>query len=289
VVSRATPGILLFAFAVLGAIACTPTRSIPPEPSPPAEVERRPDSAIPVLPPTRQRSFRYTPGELRYVLDTEASITVTTDSGASLPGTSASRMVLSLAVDSSTSSPSIKGSIDSFTVRSSERVPRSTLLQLPLPIRWSTSSVGDPDTLSCTPEAELRRLGQDLLLRFPDNLRDNTRWRERTATRLCREGVPLTLATTHDYEVVGLTQLEGDSVLLIRKSTSANIIGSREGSGPHIAITGSSKGLGEIYLNLALGRLIARREESRTELTITSPRGRTLVTQELRSQLRLEP
>jgi hypothetical protein len=267
-------------------LACAPAArrpdpSLPPPTAPPTTTPQpRPPA------PAASRAFRYTPGEHRYLLTTDATLSLQADSvRPPLESHTTTRILYTLSVDTSTQPLHVSGSIDSFTVQRGSRIPTPVDSSLQLPLRWSSTS-SSPDASGCSIASELIASAQELLPRLPDNLPDGHHWKEETSRSICRAELPVTVSTVHQYQVTGRVVLEGDTLLRITRSTSATLAGERlEGDRP-ITLVGSASGSAELFISLGLGRLVARTEQSQTEMAIETPRGTTRLTQELRSQLR---
>lgn len=263
-----------------------------------APAARRPDPSLPPtapptttpqphpLAPAASRAFRYAPGEHQYLLTTDATLSLQADSvRPPLESHTTTRILYTLSLDTSTQPLHVSGSIDSFTVQRGSRIPTPVDSSLQLPLRWSSAS-SFPDPSGCSIASELIASAQELLPHLPENLPDGHHWKEETSRSICRAELPVTVSTVHQYQVTGPVVLEGDTVLQITRSTSATLTGERlEGDRP-ITLVGSASGSAEFFISLELGRLIARTEQSQTEMAIETPRGTTRLTQELRSQLR---
>jgi hypothetical protein len=267
-------------------LACTPpTRRPDPSLPPPAALPTATPQPRPPA-PAASRTFRYTPGEHQYLLTTDATLSLQADSvRPPLESHTTTRILYTLSLDTSTQPFHISGSIDSFTVQRGSRIPTPVGSSLQLPLRWSSISTS-PGASSCSIASELIASAQELLPRLPDNLPDGHHWKEETSRSICRAELPVTVSTVHQYQVTGPVVLEGHTLLQITRSTSATLAGQRlEGDRP-ITLVGSASGSAELFISLELGRLIARTEQSQTEIAIETPRGTTRLTQELRSQLR---
>lgn len=263
-----------------------------------APAARRPDPSLPpTAPPTTtpqphsptpaaSRAFQYTPGEHQYLLTTDATLSLQADSvRPPLESHTTTRILYTLSLDTGTHPLHISGSIDSFTVQRGSRIPTPVDSSLQLPLRWSSAS-SSPNISGCSIASELIASAQELLPHLPENLPDGHHWKEETSRSICRAELPVTVSTVHQYQVTGPVVLEGDTVLQITRSTSASLTGGRLAGDRPITLVGSASGSAEFFISLRLGRLIARTEQSQTEMAIETPRGTTRLTQELRSQLR---
>lgn len=267
-------------------LACTPRTAPPPSSPRPA-----PESAPPTVPlPTTAapaRGFHYAGGDHHYVFTSDATVSVQTDSiRPPLESQTTTRALYSFSIDTLTRPPRITGVIDSFTVRHGSRIPTTTDSTLQFPLRWtSTLGTGSPPQQGCSLSTELIAGAQDLLPRLPTNLEDGRQWREEITRLVCRAEIPVTISSVHEYRVVGPTVFENDTVLQITRTTTATLEGERKQDDKTISLEGTGSGTAQLYVDPAAGQLIGRTEQARTELAIETPRGRTRLSQDVRTQL----
>jgi hypothetical protein len=123
------------------------------------------------------------------------------------------------------------GQVDSFTVVSSldttksaprgaatAMMPAMLLIEATVDSAIARVSTRPPLANECDrPEASAATLARDLLVRIPDGAAANDRWRDSTATLVCRSGVPMVVYTTIWST---LESLGSDKLVLKREITT---------------------------------------------------------------------
>jgi hypothetical protein len=164
------------------------------------------------------------------------------------------------------------GQVDSFTVRSSLDTARAApapvvtglvLLETTVDSAMLRVATRPPLANECDrQEAAAAQLAREVLVRIPDGKAVGARWRDSTASLVCRSGVPMTLYTTTEST---LAALEGDHADVHREQRVR--IDGRGGS-PFRTLEVSGTGSGTHQLRIRVRDGALEHLEGRSTLTL---------------------
>ncbi len=142
------------------------------------------------------------------------------------------------------------GQVDSFTVTSSldtartaprpaAMMPAMLLIEATVDSAIARVSTRPPLANECDrPEASAATLARELLIRIPDGVVANDRWRDSTATLVCRSGVPMVVYTTTWST---LESISGDR-LVVKREITTKLDGKGGSAFRALELTGSGTG-----------------------------------------------
>lgn len=155
------------------------------------------------------------------------------------------------------------GQVDSFTVVSSldtaKSAPRGSaaamspamlLIEATVDSAISRVSTRPPLANECDrPEASAATLARELLLRIPDGVAANDRWRDSTATLVCRSGVPMVVYTTTWST---LESISSDK-LVVKREITTRLDGTGGSAFRALELTGTGTGTQRAEVRVADG------------------------------------
>lgn len=142
------------------------------------------------------------------------------------------------------------GQVDSFTVASSldtaktapraaAMIPAMLLVEATVDSAIARVSTRPPLANECDrPEASAATLARELLIRIPDGVAANDRWRDSTATLVCRSGVPMVVYTTTWST---LESISADK-LVVKREITTRLDGKGGSAFRALELTGSGTG-----------------------------------------------
>lgn len=270
---------------LLTTLSCTtiPSSGELPTPRSPGPGTHAPTDTVPDTAASPAIRFTYRPGTHQYLVVTDAAITLGGDTSSQRNRSeTATRAYYTLNI--SPQGEVYSGSLDSVRIRRQGSIPAPKDSFTQLPLHWSEQNT--PVDM-CSPAAEFARSGIDILPNIPRELHRGDRWTDTTTTYICRNGLPLMLTATHDYEAVGLSTFQGDSAYHILRHTNITITSPAvtDSTMPAFQLTGGGTGTSDIYLDIDNRELIGRSTEGKLTLTLDGSRGLTELRQDLRAQV----
>jgi hypothetical protein len=124
-----------------------------------------------------------------------------------------------------------------------------------------TSSVG------CSPTTVVLGALRDLFVTLPDSVYRGVSWREAGSYTACREGVPLSVSSTHDYTILGRDTVAGQ--LLVRREATIQVLGQAFRGTDTTTIRGSGSGSAVLRLSAQTGMIEALDGNAELELAVT--------------------
>ena len=160
---------------------------------------------------------------------------------------------------------------------------------MPLPFSATRGVAGGaelsaPDLASCAVTAALVAPLREALIFPPKRLTPGLLWTDSSTVSVCRDSIPLTVATQRQYRVLSAQAEGSDVVVLLERRTRMQMQGRGTQFGEPIEI--SAEGEGSTSLVLRLAGAYVLRANGAQELRMTM-RGRRR-TQELRQRSRIE-
>jgi hypothetical protein len=165
--------------------------------------------------------------------------------------------------------------------------PAGVLMPLPFSATRGVAGGADlsaPDLASCAATAALVAPLREALIFPPKRLTPGLLWTDSSTVSVCRDSIPLTVATQRQYRVMSAQAEGSDVVVLLERRTRVQMQGSGTQFGEPIEI--SAEGEGSMSLVLRLAGAYVLRANGEQELRMTM-RGRRR-TQELRQRSRIE-
>jgi hypothetical protein len=160
---------------------------------------------------------------------------------------------------------------------------------VPVPFSATRSEAGGaelsaPDLSSCAATAALVAPLREALIFPPRRLTPGLVWSDSSIVTVCRDSIPLTVATQRQYRVLS-AQVEGSEVVvLLQRDTRLQMEGRGTQFGEPIEISAEGEGSMSLVLRLAGAYLLRANGEQELRMTM---RGRRR-TQELRQRSRIE-
>jgi hypothetical protein len=258
-------------FLVYFAAACT-SSTVPPagQPTP------LPSLPTPVaLPPTAGSwTFNYAPGAISYQISRSAAIESQSDSG-SHHEISTNSTHESVTLKPAGDTIHFTASVDTFSTTTQGAIGPAQVIQVP--VQLSGTFVDDSLTLSTDSVAEkcnpvgsaLSADLHNLLVRFPAQLSQGTRWRDSVELRACEGMIPTMARIIRSYVVSGETAYQGNSVLMVQRSDTIQAHG--EGAQQQHSLILDAKGIGNAvyYVSPKDGRIVRITTGQDLDLVIT--------------------
>lgn len=189
-----------------------------------------------------------------------------------------------------TASDRISGLVTSVRLGVSDSLletPAGVLVPLPFSATRGVTGGAElsaPDLTSCAMTAALVAPLREALIFPPRRLTPGLLWTDSTTVSVCRDSIPLTVATQRQYRVLSAQAEGADVVVLLERRTRVQMEGRGTQFGEPIEI--SAEGEGSTSLVLRLAGAYVLRANGAQELRMTM-RGRRR-TQELRQRSRIE-
>ena len=160
---------------------------------------------------------------------------------------------------------------------------------MPLPFSATRGVAGGaelsaPDLASCAVTAALVAPLREALIFPPKRLTPGLLWTDSSTVSVCRDSIPLTVATQRQYRVLSAQAEGSDVVVLLERRTRVQMQGRGTQFGEPIEISAEGEGSTSLVLRLAGAYML--RANGAQELRMTM-RGRRR-TQELRQRSRIE-
>src|SRR5258706_4354005 len=236
------------------------TASTVPQPGQPTPSPSLPNPA-PISPAAGPWTFNYAPGAIAYRISRTAWIESQSDSGSHREistNTTHELLTLELAGDTihftaiiDTSSTMTQGAIG--PVRS-----------VPIPVQLSGSFIsdslifsGDSIAEKCNPvSSTLSADLNNLLVRFPTQLSQGSRWRDSLELMACQGMIPTTAHIARSYVVSGEAAYQGEPVLLVQRTDSIHAHGEGAQQQHRVTLEASGAGSATYYVNPTGGRVV---------------------------------
>lgn len=317
----------LTSVAGLAAVACTPPSARQPSPQerPPVAPAATPGSVgggrspAPLVPGAAGTSraigaFTYAPGSYRYVVTSEATVEVWSDSGGQQQQRRsepvASRLVVDfrVAARGAEGARVIAGTVDSFTVTRGAGAtaaaaappplqpapvafrgtldPTRTRLELHVGTSAAPARVAAGGDCNSPNEAVLVLAREAIALVPPGVLVAGRAWDDSTSSTVCRGDVPLTVRAVHHYRVEGVERRGAADAVRLTRTSETTVEGQGTQRGLPITVSGRGSARADLYLDATAGRFLGGEGESTLELDLQTPerapqrvvqRGRTRV------------
>ena len=167
------------------------------------------------------------------------------------------------------------GQVDSFTVRGLERAlsasnqgDNATATALPLvavsPLAIAFDAVIDEHNVRVTTrpplanecdraESGATNIVRELLIRIPKTMTVGAKWRDSTASFMCRLGVPITSRTRAEYFVDRMEKVQNRTELIVRRTTDTQLDGNVKSTWRSLSITGTGHTTQNIRIDATTG------------------------------------
>jgi len=258
-------------FLVCFAAACTTSTARQPRPAPLPSLP----APVPLPPGGGSWTFNYAPGTVSYQVSRSAVIESQSDSG-SHRETSTNLTHELLTLEQVGDTIHFTAAVDTFWTTTQGAIGPVQPVQLPAQLLGSF--VGDSLTVSadsvadkCNPvSSALSADLHNLLVRFPVQLSQGTRWRDSVDLETCQGMIPTLAHITRSYIVSGETEYQGNPVLVVQRTDTIRAHG--EGAQQQHRITLDATGTGNAiyYLSLKDGRIVRLNAGQDLELAITA-------------------
>jgi hypothetical protein len=258
-------------FLVYLASACTASTVPPagrPTPLPPLP------TPVPLQSTAGSWIFNYAPGAISYQISRSAAIESQSDSGShreTSTNTTHELVILEAVGDTI----HFNASVDTFSTTTQGVIGPAQLIQLPVQLSGiffddslllSIDSVGEKcNPVSSAISADLH----NLLVRFPTQLSQGTRWRDSVELKACEGMIPTMVRIIRSYVVSGETAYQGNSVLMVQRSDTIQAHG--EGAQQQHSVSLDARGTGNAvyYASPKDGRIVRITTGQDLELAIT--------------------
>lgn len=283
----------LLPLALLAAAACGPRVPARPAPAPartPGPAATPAPATVPAAEPARATRLEvtYQPGFAEYVVTSQALVHVEGDSLGARDDSVATRARFSLRVSPANAPRGVVVTVDSFLVSPTRGAPLASALAMPLAFQAQLDeSLRRIDFLAeqpmlgapCTgPAFTLLAVARDLVAPLPAPVEKGARWTESASYELCRGGVPLTVASRHEWRVDDIVEQEGRTLVRLHRETQATIAGSGSGRRAGARIDGTSRATADYLVDPQTGRLHHATVASTAELKVVERAGGPVIT-----------
>lgn len=283
----------LLPLALLAAAACGPRVPARPAPAPartPGPAATPAPATVSAAEPARAMRLEvtYQPGFAEYVVTSQALVHVEGDSLGAREDSVATRARFSLRVSPANAPRGVVVTVDSFLVSPTRGAPLASALAIPLAFQAQLDeSLRRIDFLAeqpmlgapCTgPAFTLLAVARDLVAPLPATVEKGARWTESGSHQLCRGGVPLTVASRHEWRVDDIVEQEGRTLVRLHRETQATIAGSGSGRRAGARIDGTSRAAADYLVDPQTGRLHHATVASTAELKVVERAGGPVIT-----------
>ncbi len=167
------------------------------------------------------------------------------------------------------------GRVDSFTVRiegaglvapppipssgttSASRVPPSVAFDAVLDATTLRVVTRPPLANECDrPESGATALVRDLMLRIPTSLVTGDRWRDSSASVICRVGIPIIVRSQHDYLLERVDGVGSVSTLVVKRTTTTRLEGKLGSAWRALELAGSGTATADVRVDVTTGALV---------------------------------
>ena len=258
-------------FLVCFGAACTPSTARQPQPAPLPALP----APVPLPPGGGSWTFNYAPGAVSYQVSRSAVIESQSDSGGHRE-TSTNLTHELLTLEQVGDTIHFTAAVDTFWTTTQGTIGPVQPVQLPAQLLGSL--VGDSLLISadsvadkCNPvSSALSADLHSLLVRFPVQLSQGTRWRDSVGLETCQGMIPTSAHITRSYIVSGETEYQGNPVLVVQRTDTIRAHG--EGAQQQHRITLDATGTGNAiyYLSLKDGRIVRLNAGQDLDLAITA-------------------
>lgn len=258
-------------FLVALGVACT-ARTVPQEAGAPIPLSSLPNP-VP-LPRASSWTFNYAPGIVSYQISRSAAIESQSDSGYHRE-TSTNITHELVTLEPSGDTIQFIAVVDTFATTTHGMIGPAQSIQLPVQLLGAL--VGDslifaPDSVGekCNPASSTLSTDlHNLLVRFPVQLSQESRWRDSVELKACQGMIPTTAYITRSYIVSGETGYQGYPVLVVQRTDTIRARG--EGSQQQHRLTLDANGTGSAiyYLSSREGRIVHLSAAQGLDLAIT--------------------
>lgn len=259
-------------FFVFLTAACT--ASTVQQPGRPTPLPSLPNP-VPLPPGTGSWTFSYAPGSISYQISRSAAIESQSDSGNHREvSTNTTHELLKLEAAGDTIH--FTAVVDTFSTMTQGIIGPVQSVQLP--IQLSGSFVGDSIIIStdslaenCNPvSSALSADLHNLLVRFPAQLSQGSRWRDSVELKVCEGMIPTTAHITRSYVVSGESTYQGFPVQVVQRTDTIRAQG--EGALQQHRLTLDARGTGKAtyYLSPRDGRIMRLNSGQDLDLAFTA-------------------
>lgn len=257
-------------FLVCLVAACTPTARAPrPTPLPSLP------SPVPLPPGSGPWTFNHAPGAVSYQVSRSAEIESRSDSG-SHRETSTNLTHELLTLERVGDTIQFTAVVDTFWTTTQGTIGPVQPVQLPVQLLGSL--VGDSLIIStdsvadkCSPvSSALSGDLHNLLVRFPVQLSQGTRWRDSVDLQTCQGMIPTTAHITRSYMVSGETEYQGSPVLVVQRTDMIRAHGEGAQQQHRVTLDATGTGNAVYYLSPKDGRIVRLNAGQDLDLAITA-------------------
>lgn len=277
---------------LISAAACASTAPAP-APAPATPPPNRPVATPAVIPTpdaapaaATRMTARYAAGAQGFAVDAEATIEQAAyDSVAARRETRTTTAHVTYRIEAVAADgrQPIAGAVEFFTVvaRGADgRQRAASLLTSPFEFRGALEPAGPRVTFEATtPDGAagcgstaptVLAMARDVFVPLPAAIAVGDAWSESVEASECRGGVVVMSSLRHRYSVADSGEYEGSPGLRIERSTAVTIAGTGVVRGDTVRVQGTGEGRGELWVDLAGGRMLGGVTETRAELSVQS-------------------
>jgi len=271
-------------------LGCSPASRTHPVPQAPTPATPAPVSGIqsPQL-----WSFNYEPGVTAYRIDRHATIeslaspltSAVTDSS-----TNTSHEILSLERIGDTIQFALV--VDTFATRIPERAGATEIPALPVQTKgWMTRDslviMRDSASLPCNSIAAVAESDvQNLLVRFPVELRTGMTWQDSVDVKGCSASIPTSVHITRSFWVAGESRSTEAGTLIIERTDSIKAHGEGAQQQHHVMLDAAGNGKALYYLG-SNGQLMRVSSDQQLDLTVVTSENTGHFRQSLKQEIEL--
>jgi len=258
-------------FLVCLAAACTASSARAPRPTPLPSLP----SPVPLPPGSGPWTFNYAPGAISYQVSRSATIESRSDSG-SHRETSTNLTHELLTLEQVGDTIHFTAVVDTFWTTTQGTIGPVQPVQLPVQLLGSL--VGDSLIVSadsvtdkCSPvSSALSTDLHNLLVRFPVQLSQGTRWRDSVDLQTCQGMIPTMAHITRSYVVSGETEYQGSPVLVVQRTDMIRAHGEGAQQQHRVTLDATGTGNAVYYLSPKDGRIVRLNAGQDLDLAITA-------------------
>lgn len=256
-------------FLVCLAAACTTARAPRPTPLPSLP------SPVPLPPGSGPWTFNYAPGAISYQVSRSAVIESLSDSG-NHQETSTNLTHELLTLQQVADTIHFTAVVDTFWTTTQGTIGPVQPVQLPVQLLGahvgdSLIVLADSAADKCSPvSSALSADLNNLLVRFPVQLSQGTRWRDSVDLQTCHGMIPTAVHIIRSYIVSGETEYQGNPVLVVQRADTIRAHGEGAQQQHRVTLEATGTGNASYYLSTRDGRIVRLNAGQDLALAITA-------------------
>jgi hypothetical protein len=174
----------------------------------------------------------------------------------------------------------VTGMVRAFELRGSGDTAWRSLDAVALPVSFVADQARSggspqltiPDAASCAAQAAVVQGWRETWVDAPAVLQPGTRWRDSTASPVCRDGLLLHTAVVREFVAERAERRGSEMVVLVRRTSTITMDGRGVQFGDSVHVSGTGEGTAQLAISLDGGAIVAGEGVSELRLTLKGRR-----------------